>query len=95
MGDRKKNSAPVSVRIAFVLFIVLGLLVTGFCLIARNDRKEQNDEIEKQISMQEEIIVSMQEKYDAEMDDDYIKDLAREEGYIMPGEQFYPIDNED
>ena len=92
---RKSSNIPVSVRVAFVSFVALGLLVIGYFYISYNDRRAANDEIAKQVSMQAEIIESMKEQYDAEMDDEYIKDLAREEGYIMPGEQFYPIDKDE
>ncbi len=95
MGNRKKNSVPVSMRVAFISFIVLGLLVTGYLMMVVNQMRAENDELERVNSMQKEVNESLAERNDAEMDDEYIKELAREEGYIEQGEQFYPIDNEE
>ncbi|MBQ6893174.1 MAG: septum formation initiator family protein [Oscillospiraceae bacterium] len=95
MDRSKKNNLPVSVRIAFVAFVTLGVIIIGVLWMSRNDWKEKGDALAAEVSRYEEIIESKQEQLDAPMDDEYLKDLARESGYVMPGEQFYPIEYED
>ncbi len=95
MDRNRKSSVPASVRIAFVLFVALGLIIIGFLWMSHNDWKEKGDTLAAEVSRYEEIIESKQEKLDAPLDDEYIKDLARESGYVMPGEQFYPIEYEE
>lgn len=93
--DNKKSSLPISLRIAFVVFITLAIIIIGVLWMYRNDWKEKGDALENEVKQYEEIIASKQEQLDAPVDDEYLKDLARENGYALQGEQFYHIEHEE
>lgn len=93
--DNKKSNLPISLRIAFVVFITLGIIIIGVLWMYRNDWKAKSDALENEVKQYEEIIASKQEQLDAPIDDEYLKDLARENGYALKGEQFYHIEHEE
>lgn len=93
--DNRKSSLPISLRIAFIVFITLGIIIIGVLWMYRNDWKEKSDALADEVDKYREIVASKQEKLDAPLDDEYLKDLARENGYAQPGEQFYHIEHEE
>ena len=93
MDKNKKNSLPASVRIAFVIFVTLGIIIIGVLWMSRNSWKDKSDALAAEVSKYEEAVASKQEQLDAPLDDEYLKDLARENGYALQGEQFYQIEN--
>ena len=92
---KNKSSLPASVRIAFVVFVALGIIIIGFIWMSLNDWKDKNAELSAAVDAYAERVESKQERLDETVDEDYIKELARESGYGLPGEEFYPLENED
>lgn len=95
MDRRYKSNVPASLRIAFVAFIALGVIIIGFLWMSYNDWKDKADTLASEVSRYEEVVESHREQYDAPVDDEYIEDLARENGYLLPGEQIYPFEHEE
>lgn len=93
--EKKVNSLPASVRVAFVVFLALGIIIIGALWMKGNEMREQNDLLAEAVTSQSEENARKEELINAPMDEDYVRDIAHEYGYITPGEQFYPINIEE
>ncbi len=95
MEKKKSNNIPASLRIAFIVFLALGFIITGALWMKGNEMRRENDILEQQVTSQSEENARKEEQLNAPMDEDYVRDIAHEYGYVIPGEEFYPLDVEE
>ena len=93
--ERKSNNIPASVRVGLIIFLALGIIIIGALWMKGNEMREQNDLLAQAVTSQSEENARKEELINAPLDEDYVRDIAHEYGYITPGEQFYPINVED
>ena len=92
---KKSNNIPASVRIALIVFWALAIIIIGALWMKGNEMREENDLIASAVTSQSEENARKEDLVNAPMDEDYVRDIAHEYGFITPGEQFYPINIED
>ena len=93
---QNKNNVPASVRIAFVIFMALGFVITGALWMRSNEQKKENDRLEKEVAAFSEKVEMKKEELAAPFDEEYVRRVARRElGYGYPGEIFYHSDFEE
>ena len=93
--DVKKN-IPASVRIGFIIFLVLGFVITGALWMKYNDQRQKNEALQKEVDLLGEQVAKKGEEFAAPFDNDYIARIARRDlGYGLPGEIVFRSDFED
>lgn len=90
MATEKRRHVPASVRIAFVLALVIGFVLTGALWMRYNDMRAKSALLEKEVAAAREANERLREEIAAPFNDEYVKRVARRElGYCLPGEIIY------
>ena len=61
---KNKSRLPASVRIAFVVFVALGIIIIGFIWMSLNEWKDKNAELSSAVDAYAEMVESKQERLD-------------------------------
>ena len=94
MANNKHTS--LSLRIALVVLLTGGFLLTGALWMKYNEMSQDTDELLGQLQALEEENARLKEEISAPWNEEYIKRVARRElGYCLPGEIIYFSDFED
>lgn len=94
MKKENKGSVPASVKIAFVIFIALGFIITGALWMRGNEMREQNELLEQQAASIAEENERKKELASMPMEE-YVSEKAYEFGYAPQGAERYPVKVED
>ena len=95
MATNKKHIA-LSWRIALIILLVGGFLLTGALLMRYNEIEQEREEIAERLEMLMEENERLREELSAPWDEESIKRIARRElGYCLPGEIIYFSDFKD
>ncbi len=95
MSTNKKHIS-LSLRIAFIIVLVVGFLLTGALWMRYNEMAQQTEELSEELRALEEENERLKEEILAPWNEEYIKRVARRElGYCLPGEIIYFSNFED
>jgi len=87
---KQKKHLPISARLALILAVVGGFLLTGALWMQYNEKVAEREALEKQVAALREENERLNEELSAPWDEEYIKRVARRElGYCLPGEIIY------
>ena len=90
MEKRNRKELPLSARIAFVLVVVLGFVLTGALWMRYNDMQKETERLAKEVAAMQAENDRLEKEIAAPFNDEYIKRVARRElGYCLPGEIIY------
>lgn len=90
MEKRNRKELPLSARIAFVLVVVLGFILTGALWMRYNDMQKETEWLAKEVAAMQAENDRLEKEIAAPFNDEYIKRVARRElGYCLPGEIIY------
>ncbi len=96
MANGQKKHIALSWRIAFIILLVGGFLLTGAFLMRYNEIAQETSELEEELRLLEEENERLREEISAPWNEEYIKRVARRElGYCLPGEIIYFSNFED
>ncbi|MBQ5389999.1 MAG: septum formation initiator family protein [Clostridia bacterium] len=96
MTKQNSKQAPLSARIALVLVLVLGFVLTGALWMRYNDMRQKSERLAKEVAAAREENDRLLEEIAAPFNDEYVKRVARRElGYCLPGEIIYFSDFEE
>ena len=90
MKKENQGNVPASVRIAFVVFVALGFIITGALWMRGNEIRKENDLLEKQAESIAEENERKKELVSMPMEE-YVSENAYDFGYAYPGEERYPV----
>lgn len=91
-----KKQVSLSLRIALVVLVLGGFLLTGALWMRYNEISQNTDELLSELHALEEENARLKEEISAPWNEEYIKRVARRElGYCLPGEIIYFSDFED
>lgn len=89
MANNRKQ-VPLSFRIALVVILVGGFLLTGALWMRYNEINSRADELREVLATLEEENARLREEIAAPFNEEYVKRVARRElGYCLPGEIIY------
>ena len=91
-----KKHVSLSLRIALVVLVVGGFLLTGALWMRYNEIAQDTEELLSELHALEEENARLKEEISAPWNEEYIRRVARRElGYCLPGEIIYFSDFED
>lgn len=91
-----KKHVSLSLRIALVVLVVGGFLLTGALWMRYNEIAQETEELLSELHALEEENARLKEEISAPWNEEYIRRVARRElGYCLPGEIIYFSDFED
>jgi len=91
-----KKHVSLSMRIALVVLVVGGFLLTGALWMRYNEIAQDTEELLSELHALEEENARLKEEISAPWNEEYIRRVARRElGYCLPGEIIYFSDFED
>lgn len=96
MAKAYKRTTPVSARVALVLVLVIGFVLTGALWMRYNETREKSDQLAKEVAAAKEENDRLREEIAAPFNDEYVRRVARRAlGYCLPGEIIYFSDFEE
>lgn len=91
-----KKHVSLSPRIALVVLVVGGFLLTGALWMRYNEIAQDTEELLSELHALEEENARLKEEISAPWNEEYIRRVARRElGYCLPGEIIYFSDFEE
>lgn len=91
-----KKHVSLSLRIALVVLVVGGFLLTGALWMRYNEIAQDTEELLSELHALEEENARLKEEISAPWNEEYIRRVARRElGYCLPGEIIYFSDFEE
>ena len=91
-----KKHVTLSLRIALVVLVVGGFLLTGALWMRYNEIAQDTEELLSELHALEEENARLKEEISAPWNEEYIRRVARRElGYCLPGEIIYFSDFEE
>ena len=81
---------PHFLKRAVIIFIIAACIITIIYLTSQtNVLNKEREELEKKLSEVELELEEAENRYNSEIDDEYIEKVAREKGYYKPEEKIY------
>ena len=86
---KKMTTVSLSVRIFLTLIVVFAIVFFATKMMQNNKLRRESEALQKQIEEAKQKVADLQYEVDAPVDDQYVEDWAKDNGYEYPDATVY------